>query len=86
MKHTENRMVLLSVPAELLDEIGLDEMDVIQMGVTDGKLVIEKADSEDYACDGDCDSCPFGDMDCDGDCASCPCSYICDESEVDEDD
>lgn len=39
MQQTEILMVLLSIPAELLEEIGLREMDVIQMGVSDGKLI-----------------------------------------------
>ena len=86
MKHTKKRMVPLHVPAELLEEIGVDEMDVLEMSVTGKKLVIEKADSEDYTCDGDCDNCPFADLDCDGDCERCPCNCICDESEDDEDD
>ncbi len=73
MQQTEILMVLLSIPAELLEEIGLREMDVIQMGVSDGKLIIEKASREDY------------NYNCDGDCGRCPCSDTCEESEANED-
>lgn len=84
MKQSEkNGMLLLPVPMELLEEIGLGELDVMQMSVAEGRLIIEKADSADYECDGDCENCPFAELDCDGDCAHCPCCRDCDESEVD---
>jgi len=78
---TLNPMVLLPVPAELITEIGLDPMDVIQMSVVGGKLIIEKAVDDDFECDGDCENCPFYEIDCNGDCESCPCFDECDESE-----
>mgnify|MGYP000903198268 FL=1 len=74
-------MVLLPVPLDLLDDIGLDPMDVIQMSAHDGKLIIEKVVDDDFKCDGDCENCPFHEVDCDGDCENCPCFDECDESE-----
>ena len=86
MKDIANQMVLLSVPAELLEEIGLEEMDVLQMSTMNGKLIIEKADAEGYICDGDCEGCPFVGLDCDGNYERCPCRGRCDEGEGGEDD
>lgn len=80
-KTVKNDMILFPIPKDLLDEIGLDPMEVVQMSVADGKLIIEKAeDTDDFVCDGDCDSCPFGDTDCDEDCENCPCAEVCDEN------
>ena len=73
-KTVKNDMVLFPIPKDLLDEIGLDPMDVVQMSVADGKLIIENAEDTD-----DCDSCPFDDTDCDGDCGDCPCKNECDD-------
>ncbi|HCA30204.1 MAG TPA: hypothetical protein DEP23_11875 [Ruminococcaceae bacterium] len=74
-------MVLLPVPLDLLDDIGLDPMDVIQMSAVDGKLVIEKVVDDDFKCDGNCENCPFFEIDCNGDCDNCPCFDECDERE-----
>ena len=74
-------LVLLPVPLDLLDEIGLDPMDVIQMSVVDSKLIIEKVVYDDFECNRDCENCPFYEIDCDGDCDNCPCFDECEESE-----
>lgn len=70
MGYVKNGMVLFPIPTELLEEVGLDEMDVIQMSVSDNKLIIEKADTDGFICDGDC--------------RNCPCSGSCDEGENNE--
>lgn len=46
-------LILLPVPLDLLDEIGLNPMDVIQMSAHDGKLIIEKVIDNDFKCNGD---------------------------------
>lgn len=79
-----NGMSLFPIPFELLDEIGLDPMDVIQMSVVDGKLIIEKAVDGDFECDGECDECPFSDIECNNDCEGCPCVSECDNDNSDE--
>ena len=79
-----NPMVLLSVPAELLDEIGIAEDSIIQMSVSNGKLVIESIAGGDYACDGDCDACSFSALDCEGNCDICPCRSRCMGGEEEE--
>lgn len=84
MGYTKGEMILFPIPCELLDEIGLGEMEVIQMSVANDKLIIEKAHTEGFVCDGDCNGCPLAELDCDGDCESCPCSSWCEESEDEE--
>lgn len=73
--------VLLPVPVELFEEIGLNPMDTIQFSAEDGKIIIEKVTDTDFVCDGDCDNCPFDEEDCDGDCESCPCRQACEDDE-----
>lgn len=80
-KTVKNDMVLLPVPMELFDEIGIEPMDAVQMSIADGKIIIEKVTDADFVCDGDCNNCPFDEEDCDGDCESCPCNQECDESD-----
>ena len=43
MSYATGEMILFPIPRELLEEIGLSEMDVIQMSVANDKLIIEKA-------------------------------------------
>jgi len=51
--------VLLSIPRDLLDEIGAYEGGTLQMFTVGCRLVIEPLDDEeDYVCDGNCESCP----------------------------
>lgn len=83
----KTEMVLLAVPAEMLLEAGVFEGDPMQMYVEGRRLVIENLDdTDDYVCDGNCNDCPWGEIDCDGNCESCPCSNDCDDAEVNEDD
>ena len=80
-----NEYLLLSIPLDMLEEAGIREESVIQMSAAGGKILIEavsRDDTEDFVCDGDCESCPLNTTDCDGDCESCPCSEYCEESEV----
>lgn len=82
MQDKSLNMALISVPLELLEEIDLCPMDVIQMSVSDGRLIVEKATDTDFECDGDCENCPFIADDCVGVCELCPCGGNCLESEA----
>ena len=73
--------VLLPVPMELFEEIGLNPMDVMQFSVADEKIIIEKVTDDDFVCDGDCESCPFNEEDCDGNCENCPCGEYCEDAD-----
>ena len=84
MEYVKNEMVLVPVPTELLEELGLEPLDLIRMQVADGKLILEKEAADDFFCDRDCEHCPLAELDCDGDCESCPCNSQCDEGEDDE--
>lgn len=78
-----NGFVLLPVPLDDLIASGIDLDGVIQTSTVDGRIIIENAaDTADFICDGDCESCPMSEIDCDGDCENCPCSADCDEAEV----
>lgn len=89
------KFIAVAIPRELFLEISLpkDEDGSItqvpfQFTVVGKKLIIEQVADRDFECDGDCDGCPFYEIDCDGDnpcdgeCENCPCSEECDESEV----
>lgn len=74
---------LISIPIEVLEEANVFEGDILQFSAVDGKVIIENLDDLcDFICDGDCESCPLGEIDCDGDCENCPRADDCDESEV----
>ena len=69
-----NRYLMIPIPLDDIVESGIDFGGVIQSSVIDGKIVIENVDeTEDFVCDGDCESCPFFEPDCDEDCEDCPC-------------
>lgn len=61
MQKTLNEYILLPVPTELLDELGISRFSVIQYYAEDGKLIIEPADIDDYECYGECGECPLFD-------------------------
>lgn len=76
------QLAMLSVPINMLEEVGVCEGGVFQFYVSDGRLIIEPVDDEgDFVCDGDCEHCPISAMDCNGDCKNCPCKNYCDEGE-----
>lgn len=78
-----SKYVLLSVPAELLEDAGIRENDVLQMYAENGRLIIGNADDTGgFVCDGDCEKCPMSETDCDVDCDNCPCFQNCEESEA----
>lgn len=82
-KAIKAKFILLSVPAELLDECGISEGSLLEMYAVGKKLVICQAnDTDGFVCDGDCKNCPVSKTECDGDCERCPCNIRCDESEV----
>ena len=79
-KKIEQEYVLLSVPAEALEESGIKEGSLLQITTEKGKIHIETVnDLSDFVCDGDCENCPINETDCDGDCDNCPCNNICEE-------
>lgn len=46
-------MTLISVPTEMLEEVGIDEFSGIQISVARGRLIIEPIDEDD-----ECAACP----------------------------
>ncbi len=79
MGYVNRDMVLVPIPTELLEELGLEPLDVIRMRAAEGKIILEKEAEDGFSCDGDCENCPLVELDCDGDCENCPCSGRCDE-------
>ena len=50
--------VLLPVPAEVLDELELDEFSTVQYSVSKGRLIIEPIDADqNMVCIGNCRRC-----------------------------
>lgn len=50
----------LSVPLDLFVEAGIEPDGVLQMHVSNGKIIISVPDStENFACDGNCVTCPI---------------------------
>ena len=82
----KTEMVMVAVPAEMLLEAGISEGIPMQMYAEGRRLVIENLDdTDDFVCDGNCEDCPFYEIDCDGECENCPCSSNCDDPEEDAD-
>ena len=57
-----NEYTMLSIPTELLEAVGIEDGDTIQMNAAEGRIVIEPVlddDSDDGDCDGYCEFCPF---------------------------
>lgn len=51
--------VLITVPKELSEEIGITENSVLQIYADGNRLVIERlTDTGEIVCDGDCEDCP----------------------------
>ncbi len=74
--------VLITVPKELSEEIGITENSVLQIYADGNKLVIERlTDTGEIVCGGDCENCPINETDCDGNCGDCPCYKNCEEEE-----
>lgn len=85
--------VALGIRKDLFFEIGakadekgnVDENTVYEVYADGDKIVIKVLkDTDNYVCDGDCESCPISESDCDGDCESCPCFNECDDSGVND--
>lgn len=77
----------LPIPAEDYDALGIGPETILETRFTDdGALIVRKVTAqnlEEFACDGNCDSCPVAETDCGGDCFSCPCYANCDDSDYD---
>lgn len=83
-KKMKQKFVLLSVAADTLSEAGIDEGGILEIYAEKGRIIIQAADTENFVCGDDCESCPMSETDCDGECADCPCFEECDEAEVNE--
>lgn len=55
--------VFISVPIEALADAGIGPHDAFEVYAKDDKVIIKKADPDDYDCDGDCENCPFAEAD-----------------------
>ncbi len=75
----------LPIPAEDYDALGIGPDTVLETRLTEEGVLIVRAltddDMDEFACDGDCQSCPVAEVDCDGECFSCPCYANCDDSD-----
>lgn len=61
--------ILISIPADFLNEAGIGENDIIQITAEEGRIIITRADdTEDFVCDRNCANCPVGDLGCDECC------------------
>ena len=49
--------VLMAIPADLLEEVGIDLYSTIQMSVSRGRIIIESVDEEESAFH---QQCPYG--------------------------
>lgn len=73
---------LISIPREVLEEVGINASSVLQIYADGKKIVIERlTDTVEIVCDGDCENCPINETDCDGNCEDCPCYKNCEEEE-----
>ena len=60
--------ILLPIPAELAEAIGLDPFSTIQFMISRGRLIIEPIEAEyNMVCFGDCRNCPRR-YECEGPC------------------
>lgn len=58
-----NESVLMPIPLALLEEVGIDPFDTIQMYISRGRLIIEPTESDcTMICFGNCRRCPGVDM------------------------
>lgn len=64
-KVTAIDMVLISVPTDMIVEVGIEDNSVIETYVDGDKIVIRKAvDTSDFECDGHCEDCPLDEHGC----------------------
>ena len=79
-KELKEGFVLLAVPMEVIAEAGITEGQVLEFTTEEGKMTVAVVDpTDDFACDGDCESCPVHETECDGNCENCPCYKNCGE-------
>jgi hypothetical protein len=75
----------LAIPAEDYDALGIDGDTVLQTYFDEqGRYIIQPTtpdDTEDFACNGDCEACPVAETECDHDCQACPCYVLCVDSD-----
>jgi hypothetical protein len=77
---SNQNQILIPIPIELIEEIGLKSLETVQMHTDGNRIIIEKIDTSGFVCDENCEDCMFFDRECDGDCESCPCCSSCEES------
>lgn len=59
MQKPKMNYVLFPIPAEVLEELELDEYDTIQFSISRGRLIIEPIEAEqNMVCIGACCRCP----------------------------
>ena len=77
---------LFEIGAKADDNGNVDENTCYEV-YTDGDEIVIRIlkDTDNFVCDGNCESCPIAETDCTGDCESCPCSKECEDAEVYED-
>lgn len=78
--------LLFEIGAKADDNGNVDENTCYEV-YTDGDKIVIKIlkDTDNFVCDGNCESCPIAETDCTGDCESCPCFKECEDAEVNED-
>lgn len=55
--------VMMPIPAELLEEVGIDPFTTIQMSISRGRIIIEPIDAPcNMICYGNCCRCPGADV------------------------
>lgn len=65
IKLTGSPNVFVSMPIEAFVEAGIAPNDPFEIYVEDEKIIIRKAQPDgDFVCDGDCATCPFGEVEC----------------------
>ncbi len=60
----EQPHVFISMPVAALAEADIRPDDVFEIYVKGNKIIMQKADPENFLCDGDCANCPFGEVEC----------------------
>lgn len=74
--------ILLSIPVEMFEEAGIGKDELIQITAEKGKIIISnESDVDNFVCDGDCASCPVGELGCE---ACCELNYDAEEEYYDD--
>lgn len=66
--HFMTELTMISLPAEMLEEVGIDEFSGFEAFVDRGRIIIQPLEDEDDEYDED-----------DDDCVCCPCCGCCED-------